>query len=161
MLKALKCSIIASIVASVAVSGCSKKADSVQPTYVSPLQYSDYDCDQVRGELVRVSAKVREVSGAQDKEAEGDAIATGVGLVLFWPALFFLIGEDRKHELGQLKGEYDSLQAAAVEKDCEIAAEIAEAERLDAARRSAKVEKTKDWEANFGTGTNPHNAPAL
>lgn len=157
----IKYAVAASIFASMAVSGCAKKADKISATYVSPLQYSRYDCAQIRQELVRVSSMVREVSGAQDKEAEGDAIATGVGLVLFWPALFFLMGDDQAQELGLLKGEYDSLQSAATEKKCEIAAEIQEAQRLDDERRSAMKEKTGDWGKNYGTGTNPHNLSTL
>jgi len=45
----------------------------------------------------------------------------GVGLVLFWPALFFLAGEDKKEELARLKGDYEALQQAAIRQDCQLA----------------------------------------
>jgi hypothetical protein len=45
----------------------------------------------------------------------------GVGLVVFWPALFFLAGDDQKEALARLKGEYEALQAAAIRKDCGFA----------------------------------------
>ena len=73
------------------------------------MQYSNYDCDQIRGEIVRVGARVNQVAGVQDKRAKNDQIAMGVGLVLFWPALFFLASGDKKEELSRLKGEYDAL----------------------------------------------------
>lgn len=86
---------------------------------------SGYDCEQVRSEPMRVSGRVREVAGAQKQQADSDAIAMGVGLVLFWPALFFLAGgNDRKEELSRLKGEYDALEQAAIQKTCPVAAEL-------------------------------------
>lgn len=39
----------------------------------------------------------------------------GVGLVLFWPALFFLAGDDQKEELARLKGEYEALEKASIQ----------------------------------------------
>lgn len=48
------------------------------------------------------------MGGAQKQQATNDAVAMGVGLVLFWPALFCLAGgNDRKEELSRLKGEYE------------------------------------------------------
>ncbi|HUH23634.1 MAG TPA: hypothetical protein VLZ51_06195, partial [Brevundimonas sp.] len=78
--------------------------------------------------LVRIGQRVDEVTGQQRKQANNDAIAMGVGLVLFWPALFFLAGgNDKKEELGRLKGEYDALQQAAVAKRCNFEAQAAQA----------------------------------
>jgi hypothetical protein len=115
-------SIAAALCVAVAVSACASSPNSIQATYVSPLQYQSYDCDQVRTELVRISNRVSEVSGQQQRQANNDAIAMGVGLVIFWPALFFLAGgNDRKEELGRLKGEYDALQIVANEKSCAFA----------------------------------------
>jgi hypothetical protein len=42
----------------------------------------------------------------------------GVGLFLFWPALFLLSESDHREELGRLRGEYEALQQAAIEKQC-------------------------------------------
>lgn len=107
------------------LAGCASSPDRISAAYVSPIQYSGYDCDQVRSELMRVSGRVREVAGAQKQQANSDAIAMGVGLVLFWPALFFLAGgNDRKEELSRLKGEYDALEQAAIQKSCPVAAEL-------------------------------------
>lgn len=106
------------------LAGCASSPDKISAAYVSPIQYSNYDCDQVRSELMRVSSKVREVAGAQQKQANNDAIAMGVALVVFWPALFFIGGNDRKEELSRLKGEYDALEQAAIQKSCPVAAEL-------------------------------------
>ncbi len=103
---------------------CASSPDSINATYISPLQYGSYDCDQIRQEMVRVSAHVREVAGQQKRKHDNDQIATGVGIVLFWPALFFLAGGDKKEELGRLKGEYDALNEAAIQKKCAVVEEI-------------------------------------
>lgn len=45
----------------------------------------------------------------------------GVGLVLFWPALFALGGtKQQEAEYARLKGEHDALQQAAVAKKCGV-----------------------------------------
>jgi hypothetical protein len=109
--------------AALSVAACATAPHNISATYVSPLQYQGYDCDQIRSELVRISGRVSEVTGQQKRQADNDALAMGVGLVLFWPALFFLAGgNDKKEELGRLKGEYDALQVAANEKRCQFAA---------------------------------------
>lgn len=110
--------------AGLVVSGCATKSSNIQASYISPLQYGSYDCEQIQVEMVRLSAKVREVAGAQDKQAKNDQVAMGVGLVLFWPALFFLASGDRKEELSRLKGEYEALESSAIQKKCAIASDI-------------------------------------
>ena len=113
-LKALAASCVA-----LSMAACATAPDKISAAYVSPLQYQGYDCNQIRVELVRIGQRVDEVTGQQRREASNDAWAMGVGLVLFWPALFFLAGgNDKKEELGRLKGEYDALQSAAVQKQC-------------------------------------------
>jgi len=139
---------ISVLAVAVAVSGCSKKAAEVQPSYVSPARFQHLDCEQLRTEIVGVSTRVRQISGDQDDEAEKDAVAMGVGLVLFWPALFFLAGDDRAGELGYLKGDYEALKQVAAQKDCEVAAEIAEAKRLEAER--VKKDRNRTYTAEEG-----------
>jgi hypothetical protein len=58
----------------------------------------------------------------QQKYADNDPVVMGVGLVLLWPALFFLAGDDQKQELASLKGEYEALHQAAIRQDCGFAA---------------------------------------
>ena len=100
------------------LTACATEPDKISASYVSPLQYQGYTCNQIDQELTRVTNKVSEVTGQQKKEAEKDAAAMAVGLIIFWPALFFLIGEDKKEELARLKGEYQALQDIAKHKEC-------------------------------------------
>jgi hypothetical protein len=59
--------------------------------------------------------------GSQDAKARNDAVATGVGLVLFWPALFFIKGDSTTAaEVSRLKGEMEAIEQASVRKECGI-----------------------------------------
>jgi hypothetical protein len=71
------------------LSACASSAQDVDATYVSPLQYGSFDCGQIRSEMMRVARKVNELSGVQDSQHTKDSVALGVGLIVFWPALFF------------------------------------------------------------------------
>jgi hypothetical protein len=104
--------------------GCATAPENVEANYVSPIEYSNLSCDQIRAELMRVSDRVRVVSGQQQKKRTTDAVALTVGLVVFWPALFLMIGGDKRAELSDLKGQYDALDRAATEKNCAVAGEL-------------------------------------
>jgi len=132
----VKASIAHIVAASLLVSACSSRSDTISAQYVSPLQYQSYDCNQIRMEMQRVGRRVNEVAGVQDSEATKDSVAMGVGLVLFWPALFFMIGKDQEQELSRLKGEFEALEQAAIQKECNVANEISEARRLQENRKA-------------------------
>jgi hypothetical protein len=103
---------------------CASAPDRVEASYVSPVEYSNLSCDQIRQELVDVSDHVRLVTGQQAHDHTRDAVAMTVGLVIFWPALFFMTGRGHQAELADLKGRYDALDHAAIQKNCPVAAEI-------------------------------------
>src|SRR5208282_6879600 len=130
------------------LSGCADHADKVQGTYVSPLQYQDYSCKQIRQEMMRVSRKVNEVSGVQDRQASDDSAAMGVGLVIFWPALFFLAGHDQHTEIAGLKGQYDALEQEAIQKNCDVEKEIQAAKKADEERKAKEAAPDKERHLN-------------
>jgi len=101
------------------LAGCATAGKDVAATYVSPMQYSSYDCDQLRQELARINGRVGQLTGRLDEAASNDkAILIGGGL-LFWPALFARGGtKQQEAELSRLKGEYDALQQAGTSKKC-------------------------------------------
>lgn len=103
------------------LSGCAKKAHQVPATYVPTSRYMTMDCDRIGEELNRVAAEVTRVSGDQDEAAQRDAWATGIGIVLFFPALLVLAVPDEAQDLSRLKGEYEALDRARIEKRCLVA----------------------------------------
>ena len=97
---------------------CATSGSNVQASYVSPMKYASYDCESIQYEMASIESRVNTLTGQQNKKARNDRIATGVGVVLFWPALFMLASDDVKNDLSQAKGEYDALQEAARRKRC-------------------------------------------
>ncbi|MFU8865033.1 MAG: hypothetical protein ACNA7O_14050 [Rhodobacterales bacterium] len=106
---------------SMVLGGCAQKSEDIQGTYVSPMAYQSYNCQQIEQEARRVSARTSHIIGVQDQKASNDAVATGVALVLFWPAAFFIGGnKENAAELGRLKGEMEALEKISIEKKCNI-----------------------------------------
>ncbi|MGZ9098404.1 MAG: hypothetical protein ACXW3O_01755 [Brevundimonas sp.] len=114
----MKKTVAAALCASLALASCASNPDDISATYISPMTYNSMNCSQLEAELIRVGNRVNVVTGRQRSQASNDALVMGVGLVLFWPALFFLKGNGGATELGQLKGEYDALHVNATEKQC-------------------------------------------
>jgi hypothetical protein len=70
---------------------------------------------------LRLGKAAEKECGAQDSQATKDSVVTGVAIVVFWPAAFF-VGGDRGNaaELGRLKGEADALEQVSIKKNCGI-----------------------------------------
>ena len=101
------------------LTACATAGKDIAAAYVSPMQYANYDCDQLRQESQRIGGRVNQLTGRLDEAASNDKAIMGVGLVLFWPALFALGGtKQQEAELARLKGEYDAVQATATSKKC-------------------------------------------
>lgn len=99
--------------------GCATSSKDIATSYVTPLQYQAYDCNQITAEIQRIQMRVSELGGRLDQAASNDKAIMGVGLILFWPALFFVGGtKQQEAEYGRLKGEYEALQQASVSKRC-------------------------------------------
>ncbi len=104
------------------VTGCASNPDKIAASYVSPLKYNSYNCDQIGMEMEAVARKTTALHSELQKERTADNWQTGVGLVLFWPALFFLEGGDGPEavEYASLKGEFEALRESSVAKQCTI-----------------------------------------
>lgn len=113
--------VASSFIASGFLAGCASNPDNISASYVSPIQYDGYSCQQLRAEASRLSGRAAEVTGAQSSKASGDAVAMGVGLVLFWPSLFFIKGDGTTAaEVARLKGEMEAVEQASIAKKCGI-----------------------------------------
>lgn len=103
------------------LTGCASSSGEIAATYISPLQHQHLNCQQLAGEAERVSRRASELSGVQDSKRTSDAWVTAGAIVLFWPAAFFIKGDGATAaELGRLKGEFEALERAAVEKNCNV-----------------------------------------
>jgi hypothetical protein len=118
--------------------GCATAAKDIAPTYVSPIQYQSYDCQQIEAENARLVNRVSQLGGRLDEAASNDKAIGVVGAVLFWPALFALGGtKNQEAEYARIKGEHDALQQASIQKKCGMQ------QAKDATPTTAKNEATQ------------------
>jgi hypothetical protein len=116
----LKAAVLAAITAG-SVAGCASRSDDVAAAYVSPMAYQGYGCRELSVEAQRVSSAAAAAAGMQDSQRTKDAVATGAALVVFWPAAFFIGGDNAKTaELARLKGQMQAIEDASVQKKCGI-----------------------------------------
>ena len=103
----------------IALSGCAKKPSQITPTYVDPAQYRTLDCDQLALSAQNISRQAAQSVGVQQKNADNDAAMVGVGIILFWPALFFT-SRDAATEtnLAYLRGSMLAIEQVNNEKKC-------------------------------------------
>ena len=106
------------------MTACAKSANEISAQYVSPLQYHSYNCKQLEMEAQMLTRRVSELGGHVDKTASNDNAQMAVGLIIFWPTLFFLDGDTpQAAEYARLKGEFEALEKAAIRKECGITIE--------------------------------------
>jgi hypothetical protein len=109
------------LVAAAAVAGCASKSSEITPAYVSPIMYEGHTCKQLAQEAQGVSARAAQVAGAQDAKRSNDQVATGVAVVVFWPAAFLVGGDGpMAAELAQLKGQMVAIEQASIQRKCGI-----------------------------------------
>lgn len=121
--KQMKKSIISaslSLIALFCLSGCASKSSDIPATYVSPNEYASLSCPTLENEMRDITRRVGVITGQVDKEASNDSWQMGIGLVLFWPALFFLEGGDGalQSEYALLKGKYEAVSTQYRNKNC-------------------------------------------
>lgn len=104
------------------LSACASQPNDIPTQSVSTLTYRNYDCDQISMELDRINRRAGELYASLKNTADNGAVQMGVGLILFWPTLFFLEGGDgvEAQEYARLKGERTALEIVAVRRKCAI-----------------------------------------
>jgi len=110
---------VAICVAAVLAAGCSTASKDITASYVSPLPYANYSCEQLAAEGGRIQTRAAQLAGRLDKAADNDKAIVAVSAVLFWPAIFFIGGtKEQEAEYARLKGEHDAVQSMSIEKNC-------------------------------------------
>jgi len=104
-----------------ATTGCASSTKEIGATYQSPLIYQNYTCDQLAFELSMLNTRAIELGAQVDKASTNDNVLTGVTLVLFWPAVFALGGNEAEEaEYAKVKGDITTIQQVAVAKNCAL-----------------------------------------
>jgi len=103
-----------------ALTACASNPDKLEADYVPATRYKNYDCDQIGTAMDLVGERTGELYSELADKRKKDNWQMGVGLFLFWPALFFLERGDgpEAEEYARLKGEFEALRQASVQKSC-------------------------------------------
>ncbi len=110
------------VTALLVLAACATQPEEIATAYVSPLHYKNFDCDQLELEAERVSRRALELHANLEEMADTDEAQMGIGLILFWPALFFLEGGDGAEamEYARIKGEREAIEKRSIEQKCAI-----------------------------------------
>ena len=105
------------------VSACATHPNKISAAYVSPLKYQNYDCQQIALEQRSIEQRTNVLFHHLKSRNNSDKWMMGVGLVVAWPALLFLKGNNgaENTEYAQLKGDYEALRMGSVQRKCELA----------------------------------------
>ena len=114
----MKMLVMAILILSLMMGGCAKHPDNISANYTSSYQYQGYSCDQIIREKSLIDNKIANVSKKQKIRNGEDKVVVGIGMLLFWPILFFLLRDDHEVELSRYKGEYDALQSKYIQNNC-------------------------------------------
>jgi hypothetical protein len=104
-----------------ALGGCASSSSDIAPSYVSPVAYQSYTCQQLALEAQAISTRAATLSGAQDSQRTKDGLVTAAAIVVFWPAAFFVSGDKQTAaELANMKGQMVAIEQASIAKKCGI-----------------------------------------
>ena len=108
---------------SLALAGCATHPNKISAAYVSPLKYQNHDCQQVGWEQANIERRTNELYHRLKSRNNSDKWMMGIGLVVAWPALLFMKGNNgaENTEYAQLRGDYEALRTVAVQRRCELA----------------------------------------
>lgn len=125
------------------LAGCATNPNKISASYVSPVTYKNYDDDQIIMEMDHVSRRSGELYNSLKSESSKDTAQMTVGLILFWPTLFFLEGGDGPEaaEYARLKGQYEALRTVAVQR--KIGAELLPASPEEVVKEMASTSRGK------------------
>lgn len=99
---------------SVGLAGCATTPES-DPAYVSPMQYQDYNCKQIKAEMRRVSGKIEQAAQTNQTGQVLDAAMT-----VFAISQGYGVYSEDNPEYRRLQNQYDVLEQTAIQKECDL-----------------------------------------
>lgn len=105
--------------AALALAACATRSDDVRPATSSAAEFAAWSCERIDDETSAVQRRAADTAYAVDERAGRNIVALGLGLAVFWPALFALTPDGPETtELAQLKGRFEALREASRLKAC-------------------------------------------
>ena len=94
--------------------GCASTSKDITPSYVSPLQYQNFTCEQLASEEQRLRVRATEIGGRIDEKASRDKLLAAT----FYGIAFVGGNKDQEAEFARLSGELSALQQTSIMKKC-------------------------------------------
>lgn len=117
----MKLKAVATICMAGALAACAENPDKIRAGYTPASTYANLSCQQLAAEAVTVSNRAHDAVQVQRRHQSRDEIATTAGLVVFWPALLFIHGNDETtSEVAQLRGQMAAIEETSTAKQCGI-----------------------------------------
>ena len=103
--------------------GCAATPESIIPSYVSTLNYTNLSCEQLGEEEARVNAAYVTAAGQQNSARTNDT----VGVLLLGLPVGSMTGENVAPEVANLKGQANAIHQVEMQKSCNSAPPMADA----------------------------------
>jgi hypothetical protein len=104
----------ASLIMSIATSGCSTIPDSIKASTFDKSDYSSLSCDVLAQKSIATNDRLKDLSEQQLSKAKIDAISVAL---TFLP-LGRMIGKNLKNDIADLKGEAAYIKAVQEKNNC-------------------------------------------
>lgn len=105
--------ILTTIAATVLMSGCANRPESIAASYTSHERYADLTCDQLASTMSNARAELSVYSDKQDTATNMDA--GGVFLILIPPSAF---AGDSEADVAKWKGRVEAIETMQIKKKC-------------------------------------------
>jgi len=104
------------------LAACATNPDKVTGIHVSSSKYAGNTCADLEiaySDNDREAARLYNTMNSRDNVNKGAAV---VGMLLFWPALFFMKGKNPEHDarMAELKGRKVAIERAADRQNCSL-----------------------------------------
>jgi len=109
---------IAALLVAASVASCAKAPEAIGPSYVSVLNYQAWSCEQLASESVRLSDAVA-ISSMKQRQARANDT---MGVLLIGVPISTFSGDNQAVDLGRLKGEYEAVRQAGLQRNCTMPA---------------------------------------
>ncbi|MBK1688041.1 hypothetical protein CKO37_11045 [Rubrivivax gelatinosus] len=110
---------LATCLVGLAVAGCATRSVDVRPQQADPAEFALWDCERLADETDAVQQRAADLAYTVDDIAGRNIVALGVGVSIFWPALFALRPNGvEARELAEFKGRYEALKTASLDRGC-------------------------------------------
>ncbi len=124
---------LASCLLACLLAGCATRAVDVRPVRTNPGDFALWDCSRIDDEVDAVQQRAADVAYAVDERVGNNIVALGVGIGIFWPAMLAMRPDGPEaDDLARLKGRYEALRSASLDKRCPPPAPLLAPERAAA-----------------------------